>query len=107
MMIVIIVTIWLHAREARGACRAARFVFRELRPRAKRSLERDALRRIVIHIFCGDDFIGGIVCFDPSIESREGVIRGIGGIWPVDPLTEGICAGSATAMAIPGTMKRR
>jgi hypothetical protein len=58
--------IWFHARKARGASRAASpLVFRKLRERTKRSLERGALRRIVIHVFRGDDFIGRIPVFDP------------------------------------------
>ena len=76
VMIVMVVMIWFHARKARGAGRAASpLVFRKLRERTQRSLERDALRRNVIHVFRGDDFIGRIPVFDPSIERRENVVR--------------------------------
>src|SRR5437868_7397429 len=102
MMIVIIVTIWLHAGKARGAGRAARFVFRELRPRAQRSLEGDPLRRRIIHVFRGDNRIGRIPVFDPLIECGENVVRGIRGVRTVHSLTKRICTGSTTAMSHSG-----
>ena len=64
-------------------------------------MERDALRRIVIHVFRGDDVIGRTLVFDPLIEGREDIVSGIGGVRPVDPLTERIWTGSATAVSHP------
>jgi hypothetical protein len=93
--------IWLHARKARGASRAASpVVFGKLRERTKRPLERDALRRIIIHVFRGDDFVGRFLVFDPLIESSENVVRGVGRVRTVAPerLTERICTGSAKAV---------
>jgi hypothetical protein len=75
VMVIMVVMIRFHARKARSAGRAASpLVFRKLRERTQWSLECDALRRIVIHVFRGDDFIGRIPAFDPSIERRENVV---------------------------------
>lgn len=92
--------IWFRARKARGASRAATPpIFCDLRVRTERPLERDTLSRIVIHVFRGDDCIGRVPVFDPSIERAEKVVRGIGRARPVYPITERICAGAATAVS--------
>src|SRR5437762_8255270 len=103
MIVIIIVTImmiWFNARKARRAGRAAGpLVFRKLGERTQWSLERDTQRRIVIHIFRCDDLVGRDAVFDPSIERRENVVRGIGRVRPISPLTERICPGPATAVS--------
>src|ERR1700733_6489775 len=100
--------IWFYARKARGAGRAAiSLVLGKLRVRTKGPLERDALRRIVIHVFRGDDLIGRISPFDPLIESRENVVRRVRGARPVGraEVTESIWAGAAAAMRHSGDHK--
>ena|ERR1700676_940165 len=75
VVIVLVVIIWAHARKARGAsCAASPIVFRKLRERTKRSLERNPLGWIVTHVFGGDDLIRCVLLFDPLIEGRENVV---------------------------------
>src|SRR5262249_14384918 len=74
--LVVIIMIWFHARKARRACGAAGpFVFGDLRELTKRSLERNALRWIIIHVFRGDERVGCTLIFDPLIERRENIVR--------------------------------
>src|SRR4051812_30999018 len=74
VMIIVIVMIRFHACKACCAGGAAPLVFRKLRERTKRPLERNALRWIVIHVFRGNDLVRRPSVFDPLIEGRENVV---------------------------------
>jgi hypothetical protein len=50
------------------------FVFGHFRKRAERSLEGDALSRIIVHVFRGDDLFRGEAIDDPIVERRQQVV---------------------------------
>ena len=102
LQVIVVIVIWFHAGKARRNRRAASLVFRNLRERTERTLEGDALRRRVIHIFRSYDLIWCLVGFNPAIQRREHIIRGIGGIWPIDTLTKSISAWATAAVSHAG-----
>jgi hypothetical protein len=80
-VIVIVVMIWFHARKIRGTGRAASpLIFRKLRERTKRPLEGDPPGRIIIYVFGADDLVRRSLIHHPVVESRNKIVRRIGGV---------------------------
>src|SRR5882757_10842031 len=74
----------------------------KFRIRTERSLKGDALSRIVVDVFRGDDRFRGDAGFHPMVERRKNVIRRIRRLRTVDALPERVCTGSTAAMRHAG-----